>query len=221
MTTQLSADVPDDPFVKAYGILQGEGNLRAAVYMYEVACVQAECMHLLAGGQKRRAKYYEDYSLGMPWTSGDEKMFDSIILIGDLIYRFFALTEKMAQLSNAVLGLGLDEEYAGDSSTACSFRNVKKSLVATKHDLASEFKAVLKRSEAVIAERKRMTHTALYCEAIPVFTSHALPFFKEVDVTFIDWLSHSLGVMSEAISEVDGLVDLIVTQVNTGVREGG
>jgi hypothetical protein len=195
----ISKTTEDKIFEEVYWKLSKDKNNNAIDYLFEIVILESDYFYLEKKYLERKKEYLE---LKIKYLKSDYKFINQekeivhyyCIFIQNLIYRYYSLLEKLAQLINSIWLQSFAEEK-------CSFKKVKKACEKDRefYFIGKELKKLnIEPVDKILEERKRLTHRRIVKGKGSSFSSLILPLGGEYAKEFFSWEEESNKILKSA-----------------------
>lgn len=188
----INKTTEDKIFEKVYWKLSKDKNNNAIDYLFEIVILESDYFYLEKKYLERKIKYLKsDYKF---IDQEKEIVHYYCIFIQNLIYRYYSLLEKLAQLINSIWLQSFAEEK-------CSFKKLKKTCEKDRefYFIGQELKKLdIEPVDKILEERKRLTHRRIVKGKGSSFSSLILPLGGEYAKEFFRWEEKSNKILKSA-----------------------
>lgn len=188
----INKTTEDKIFEEVYWKLSKDKNNNAIDYLFEIVILESDYFYLEKKYLERKIKYLKsDYKF---INQEKEIVHYYCIFIQNLIYRYYSLLEKLAQLINSIWLQSFAEEK-------CNFKKVKKACEKDRkfYFIGKELKKLdIEPVDKILEERKRLTHRRIVKGKGSSFSSLILPLGGEYAKEFFRWEEESNKILKSA-----------------------
>ncbi len=212
----VNKNAEDTILEEVYWKLSKDKNNNAIDYLFEIITLESDYFYLEKRYLERKKEYLE---LKIKYLKSDQFLYEEreivhyyYIFVQDLIYRYYSLLEKLAQLINSIWLQSLAEEK-------CSFKKVKKACEQDRkfYFIDQELKKLdIEQVDKILEERKRLVHRKIVKGKGSSFSSLILPLGGEYAKEFFKWEGESNKILKSAYKNT---IKVIKTLLKVFVNE--